>query len=187
MRIISGLTVCSPSWGGKAAAVVAGACGSGRAPAAAGCVSAARWPRSVVCHVNGLYRQRQGVASSRHFLLLRPVSSRSQLCTSGAILPAGRVGWQPRDCFCFYGASGWGQPGVGRGWKVTPLDRAEGPCAPALFFSPLIKHGFKRDDTTTLQMSAQSPGPTREGTFSSFSIVCLLPRVFPRALCTPTA
>lgn len=110
--------------------------GQARVPAADGCLSAARGPHSVVCHVNGLYRQSQGVASSRHFLLLRLVSSRSQLCTSGAILPAGRVGLQPRDCFCFYGAAGRGQPGVGRDWKVTPLEGAEGPCARAPFSPP---------------------------------------------------
>lgn len=107
---------------------------SASALTADGCLSAAHWLHSVVCGVNGLYRQSQGVASSRHFLLLRLVSSRSQLCTSGAILPAGRVGLQPRDCFCFYGASGWGQPGVGLDWKVTPLEGAEGPSAQAHFF-----------------------------------------------------
>lgn len=64
----------------------------------------------------------QGVASSCHFLPLGLISSWSQLCTSGAILPAGRVGLQPCDCFCFYGASGWGQPGVGMDWKVNALE-----------------------------------------------------------------
>lgn len=109
-----------------------------------GCLSAARWPHSVVCRVNGLYRQSQGVASSCHFLLLRLVSSRSQPCTSGANLPAGRVASQPHDCFCFYGTSGWGQPGVGMDWKVTPLEEAEGPlCLQSLLF-PLIQHYFKR-------------------------------------------
>lgn len=141
---ISGLLLESQRWEGKMSAHILFHATSvprrlvswGRSGLAFGCrwVFICRpWPHSVVCHVNGLYRQSQGVASSGRFLLLRPVSSRSQLCTSGAILPAGRVGLQPRDCFCFYGASGWGQPGVGRDWKVTPLERVEGPCAQALF------------------------------------------------------
>lgn len=119
--------------------------GAGQASLSAdGCLSAARWPHSVVCRVNGLYRQSQGVASSCHFLLLRLVSSRSQPCTSGANLPAGRVALQPHDCFCFYGASGWGQPGVGTDWKVTPLEGAEGPLGVQSLLFPLIKRYFKR-------------------------------------------
>ena len=65
-----------------------------------------RAPRSVV-RGKGLYQQGRGVASSRRFLLLRPVSSRSQPCTSG-LFSSGKVG-PLGDCFCFYGASGWGQ------------------------------------------------------------------------------
>ena len=64
--------------------------------------------------VNGLYRQSQGVASSSHFLLLRLVSSRSQLCTSGAILPAGRVGLQPPQLFLFLWCL---RLGAARCWK----------------------------------------------------------------------
>lgn len=107
--------------------------GAGQASLSAdGCLSAARWPHSVVCRVNGLYRQSQGVASSCHFLLLRLVSSRSQPCTSGANLPAGRVASQPHDCFlflwrlrlraarCWNGLEG-DSPGRGRGAPVRSV------------------------------------------------------------------
>lgn len=96
--------------------------------------------------VTGLYRESQGVASSGHFLLLRLVSSRSQPCTSGAILPAGRVGLQPHDCFCCSGSQVLEWAG-----RLLPL-KGRGACAQALF--SLVKHRLKGDDTQQI-----SPNP----------------------------
>lgn len=123
-------------------------------PAAVFCCGRSKWPLSA----------EPGRSFLSPFPPPRAVSSRSRLCTSGAILPQeGRPAG--RDCFCFYGATGWGRQVLG--WKATP-SKGGGPALKPWF--PLIKHCFKGD---TLQI-LPSPGPSRGG--------ALLPACFPGPL-----
>lgn len=108
--------------------------------------------------VNGLYRQSQGVASSGHFLLLRLVSSRNQLCTSGAILLQEGSACSPAIVSVSMAPQVGGSQVLEWTWRWLPFKGQRGLVLKP-FFPPLIKYCFKRWSYS----SDFTPTPDRPG------------------------